>query len=160
MKPKEDLQNSHSANGLDKTSGKLEQVVLYSHSGTDGPVFHGQRGLDQFNRALLGNIKVNWAGGATAFFCGCRTTLKFAQAFANAQWRPYLWLRRLAYFSPSPNERVDGPFPSGTPFYLIYADGAAYGALSALKRKSVVGRIPFGPSRPRTTRRPKEIDTL
>jgi hypothetical protein len=115
------------ANSLKKQFGKVEQVTLYSHSGTgQGPVFHNAQGEGtQFSQAELSNLKVNWSGSASAVFCGCYTGANFAQNFANAQGVPAFGYDRYAYFSSSPDKRT-GPNSTG-PLYLIATDGRENG---------------------------------
>ncbi|HEY0377477.1 MAG TPA: RHS repeat-associated core domain-containing protein [Pyrinomonadaceae bacterium] len=116
------------AKGLEKQYGKVEQVVLYSHSGTiDGPVFHDENGQPtQFNQQELSNLQVNWSDSAIAKFYGCYTGKYFAQNFANAQGVPAYGYDRYAYFSSRVDKRVTSSWPVG-PLYLIAADGSKNG---------------------------------
>jgi RHS repeat-associated protein len=69
VKTKQDFKDLiKTANGLEKTFGKVEQISLYSHSGVgQGPVFHDGGGSPtQFTNSELNALKVNWAGSGTA----------------------------------------------------------------------------------------------
>jgi hypothetical protein len=134
VKTKEDFKDLlKTANGLEKTFGKVAQISLYSHSGEDkGPVFHDGGGSPtQFEKSELAALKVNWSGSGTARFYGCNTAQNFCQNFANAQRKTAYGYDRSAYFSSDPKKR-EGPKATG-PLYLIAADGGANGIGSGLK---------------------------
>ena len=130
------------ANGLEKQYGKVEQVSLYAHAGTDhGPVLHNpQTGKgDQFTQQELSSLRVNWSGSASAYFYGCHTGVNFAQNFANAQGVPTYGYNEYAYFSSKPDKR-EGPNATG-PLYLIAADGWANSVWGEIRNQTGNARV-------------------
>jgi len=111
------------ANSLDKTFGKVEQISLFSHSGEDGPVFHGSErtvgnpnGSTQFQPGELKQLPaVNWSSTAKTYFFGCTTT-KFAGLFANQEHVRTWGTTGYAYFSSRPDRLAPD---NGGNLYLI-----------------------------------------
>ncbi len=78
------------ANGLDKQFGKVQELSIFSHSGTrDGPIFRGGRtpNESQFidrKEITKENLQINWSSTAVANFYGCHSN-DFAREFGKAQ---------------------------------------------------------------------------
>jgi RHS repeat-associated protein len=128
------------ANALEKTYGKVEQVSLFAHAGpNDGPAFHAAHSTtpEFFTKSELAGLSVNWSGTADARFYGCRTSINFAQNFANAQGVPSYGYDRFTYFSSDSSKR-EGPKATG-PLYSIAADGMENGTY--LRHITGYGRV-------------------
>lgn len=111
-----------SANSLGDVFGKIAELDVFSHTGQDGPTLNRATGGGvQFGPATWGKLHVEWETNSCARFFGCRSGQQFAQEFANVQKVPSYGYNGYAYFSSSPDRRVD-PKPTG-PLYLIDAPG-------------------------------------
>ena len=128
---------------LEKRYGQVKELSLFSHSGADGPIFHGAGGPQLSLQEIYHLPDVNWAPNAAAYFWGCRTGWGFSMKFGDAQhvtaWGQAGW--------STPSSRSDryAPMYPGGPVYFIVVDNwhnTAINPLSWHSKKDAV-RLPY-----------------
>jgi len=158
VRTKEDAQRAFDqAAGMEKDYGKVQQVQIFSHGGTQGPTFHPpgkgpSNGLDgvQWTSSEVRNLRINWDSGGSAYFFACNSAT-FAQTFSNAQNVASYGYEMFTYFSSSRDGRT-GPNATG-PLYMIAADGGKNGFWGGVRHSvgyaSVYPMVRKDPSRRR-----------
>jgi hypothetical protein len=117
------------ASALDSQYGTIGEFTLFSHGGPrDGPTFQwGIAGSEHwFESSEVAGLNGNFSSGASAFFVGCNTAVRFAQRFADSQG-----ISTYGYVGPA-NSFSSDPYvfrhPSdGDPVYLIQTPGLTNG---------------------------------
>jgi RHS repeat-associated protein len=111
VKTRDDFASAlNGVNSATKEFGPVRELDLFAHSGIDGPVFHEDSAISKNNpngavqlspENISGLPKLNWAGGASATFSGCRTW-HFASEFARAEHVTTFGTPTYANFSSNP----------------------------------------------------------